>query len=295
MPDVSTATNDGYREALGLFDAGDFRACRDHALVGLADRPKDVTLLRLAGRSSAELSLDDAAEYLQRAVEIEPENADAWRELADALLYEGRMPEATAAFRHVVELRPDDVAAQVDLAHAAYAAGDVEGATTYVTQAVEQDPGHAPALRALIDIHRAAGRTEDALVAAEQLAESSPDNVLAALDVAELNHNLDRPDAASAAFARLRQIDDDPEHEVYAYHGMIQTEIAREQWRRALDLAIEATRVDRYGRTTDVLAYVVTQVFGPGDRPAPARAEVDAALAASQSEHRRLHEEGLVF
>jgi hypothetical protein len=70
----------------------------------------------------------------------------------------------------------------------------------------------------------------------------------------------------------------------------------RNRWRRALDLAIEATRVDRYGRTTDLLAYVVAEVFGSTDRPAPTRAEIDAALAASQAEHRRLHSvENIVF
>ena len=53
----------------------------------------------------------------------------------------------------------------------------------------------------------------------------------------------------------------------------------RERWRRALDLAVEATRVDRLGRTTDVLAFVVAQVFGEPDRPAPPREEVERALA----------------
>ena len=232
---------------------------------------------------------------LYDAGELEPEGADAWRELAEALLFAGRTPEATDAFRQVVELRPDDAAALVDLAHAAYAAGNVDEATAYVTQAAERDPGNPAALRALVDIHRAAGRTADALTAAERLAEASPDDVATAIDLAQLNLSLDRPQEASAAFARLRQIDDDPEHEVYAYHGMIQAEIQQEQWRRALDLAIEATRVDRYGRTTDVLAYVVTQVFGAADRPAPSRKDIDNTLEASQAEHRRLHEEGLVF
>jgi hypothetical protein len=53
--------------------------------------------------------------------------------------------------------------------------------------------------------------------------------------------------------------------------------------------------VDRLGRTTDVLAFIVAQVFGEGDRPAPAREDVDQALAASREEHRRLHEEALVL
>ncbi len=289
----SPATSDQYEKALSLFDSGDFQASHDLAVRGLGERPQDVSLLRLAGRAGVESDAAGASGYLEQAVELEPENPDAWGELGDALLYEGRLAEATKAFHRAVELRPDDVSTLVHLAHATYAGGDAEGASGYIAQAVERDPENAATRRALVDIYRGSGRLEEAVATAAQLSETSPDDVLAALDVAELSLALHRPEAASAAFSRLRTVDDDPEHEIYAYHGMIQAEIQQDQWRRALDLAIEATRVDRYGRTTDVLAYIVTQVFGQADRPAPTRAEVDEALAASQVEHRRLHEESL--
>ena len=84
------------------------------------------------------------------------------------------------------------------------------------------------------------------------------------------------------ACRRARGADDDPEHEVYLLHALIEIETRRERWRRALDLAVEATRVDRLGRTTDVLAFVVAQVFGEPDRPAPPAEEVERALAASR-------------
>jgi tetratricopeptide (TPR) repeat protein len=287
----TAATNDRYEDALALFNGGDFQAARELALHGLAEEPKDVNLLRLAGKSSAELDLEDATGYLEQAVTIEPDNVDAWRELADALLYQDRLSEAMGAIRQAVELRPDDVSALVDLGHSAYAAGQIDEAVSYLKQAVERDPDSVPARRALIDVYRAAGKLGEALAAAEQLVDSQPDDVLAALDVAELNLALERSAAAASAFARLRTIDDDSEHEIYAYHGMIQAEMQRSEWRRALDLSIEATRVDRFGRTTDVLAFVVTQVFGQADRPAPSREDVDGALAASQTEHRRLHME----
>ena len=283
-------------EPQGLYEQGDFQAARDAAERGLNERPNDVNLLRLAGKAGAELNLPGSSDFLRKAVELEPENADAWRELGDALLGEDRLKDATNAFRQAVELRPNDVGSLVQLAHTAYAAGDPEDAIGAIRQAVERDPNSLGARRALLEIYRAAKRPEDALAAAEELAESDPNDALALLDVAELYLTLDHPVDATAAFARLRKVDDDPDHEIYAVHGMIEAEIRRGRWRRALDLAIEATRIDRLGRTTDVLAYVVAQVFGAADRPAPSREEVDEALAASRAEHRRLHEEGsLVF
>ena len=291
----TAATNDRYEDALARYNGGDFQAARELALQGLADEPKDVNLLRLAGKSSAELDLADATGYLEQAVDIEPDNADAWRELAEAFLYQNRLSEAMSAIQQAIELRPDDVSGLIDLGHGALASGRVDEAISHLTQAVERDPGSTIARRALIDVYRATGRHEEALKAAENLLQLQPDDVLATLDAAELNLALGRSENAVVEYARLTAIDDEPEHEVYAYHGMIQAEIQREQWRRALDLSIEATRVDRYGRTTDLLAFVVTQVFGKADRPAPTRAEADDALAASQAEHRRLHTEDIGF
>jgi tetratricopeptide (TPR) repeat protein len=293
---MATATGDRYERAVALYEGGDFQACRDLVLEELSERPKDAALLRLAGKASTELDLDDAASYLQQAVEVEPNNADGWRDLAEAHLYRNQLTDAMEAIRHAVELRPEEAEGLVDLGLSAYAAGRPDEAISQLTKAVEREPANASARRALIDVYRATRKNEEALKAAEQLLQLQPDDVLATLDAAELNLALGRPENAVAEYSRLGAIDEDPEHEVYAYHGMIQAEIARNRWRRALDLAIESTRVDRYGRTTDILAYVVAEVFGQADRPAPSRAEVDEALVASQAEHRRLHtEENVVF
>jgi tetratricopeptide (TPR) repeat protein len=293
----TTTTGDRYERALALFEGGDYQACRELVLEELAEHPKDVGLLRLAGKASTELDLDDAATYLQQAVAAEPENVDAWRELAEAFLYRNRLTEAMEAIRQAVELRPEESEGLIDLGLSAYAAGQHDEALAHLNRAVEREPGNPAPRRALIEVYRAAGKPEDALKAAEHLLQLEPDDVLATLDAAELNLALGRPENAVAEYSRLGAIDDDPEHEIFAYHGMIQGEIMRNRWRRALDLAIEATRVDRYGRTTDLLAFVVAEVFGrQTDRPAPTRGEIDEALAASQAEHRRLHtEESLVF
>lgn len=292
---MAGAVKDGLvDQARACYEAGEFARCRELALEALGSRPDDAELLRLAGLSSLELDFDDALDYLRKAVEIAPGDAAAWRDLGEGLAFQGRPDEAADAFRKVVELRRDDSATLIDLGHSALAAGRTDEAISSLSQAAEQEPGNAAALRALADIHRRAGRVEEALEAARRLAELDPDDVLAALDVAELSLEVGRLDEASAEFRRLRSVDDDPEHEVYAYHGMIDAEIRRERWRGALDLAVDATRVDRLGRTTDLLAFVVAEVFGGSDRPSPSRAEVDAALALSRAEHRRLHAEAVV-
>lgn len=280
-------------QARASYGAGEYRRAWDAAVAALEARPLDPALLRLAGRTAMELGLDNAVEYFRRAVALDPNDPDGWRELGDALAYDGRPSEAGQALHRAVRLRPEDTAALVSLGHASFASGHRDRAITYLSRALEGDPENAQALQGLVAVLRAAGRLPEALDAAVRLARTAPDDVSVALDVAELSLELGRADAA-AAFGRLRAIDDDPEHEVYAFHGMIEAELRRDAWRRALDLAVDATRVDRHGRTTDILALCVAKVFGEAGREAPAREEVEAALARSRAEHRRLHAEALV-
>lgn len=211
-------------------------------------------------------------------------------EEARASLEEGDLEGARNAYRRALELRPDDASVLVDFGQLSFAAGDTAEAISCFGKALEREPGNVDALRALVEIHRREGRRDEAFEAAQSLAEARPADPLAAIDVADLALELERLDEAEAAFRRLLEFDDDPEHDVpYAQHGLIEIEIRRGRWRRALDLAVDATRVDRLGRTTDVLAFVVAQVFGAGDRPTPERPAIADALARSRTEHRRHH------
>jgi tetratricopeptide (TPR) repeat protein len=292
---MAAASDGALREARASYEAGEFGHAREVALSALAERPDDPEALRLAGVAGLETGDVNALGYLEKATAVAPDDADAWRELGDGLALSGRLEDAVDAFRRAAELRPDDARALVDLGHAAFGAGHPEQAVSHLEQALEREPGNVEALRALSDIHRRSGRLEQALAVGQELSDATPDDVLAALQVADLALALDRLDDAKAAFVRVRSADGDAEHEVYAYHGLIEVELRAGRPRRALDLAVDATRVDRLGRTTDVLAFIVAQVFGESDRPAPAREDVDRELAASRDEHRRLHEEALVL
>ncbi len=276
-------------EARASFEAGDFRVARERAVAALADRPDDPVLLRLAGLSGLELEDPDAVGYLREVTVVAPDDPDAWRELGGALMLSGRLQEAGVAFRRATDLRPSDTRVLVDLGHIALGTGEVEEALPYFEQARVHEPGNTEALPALVEVYRRAGRLEDGLAAAKELSDARPDNVLAALDVVDLALDLDRLDDAEVACRRARAADDDLEHEVYLLHALVEIEARRQQWRRALDLAVDATRVDRLGRTTDVLAFVVAQVFGETDRPVSEPAEFEQALASSRAEHRQLH------
>jgi tetratricopeptide (TPR) repeat protein len=240
-------------------------------------------------------SVDTELEELRRAVEQRPDDGAAWQDLGGALLERDELEEAASAFAKAAELRPQEAEPLIDLAHSRFATGDVSSALASIREAVEREPRNASALFSAVELARVAGRPDEALDAARRIVEANPDDAVAALDVAELSLELDQLDEAGSAFARLRSMEDDPEHELYALHGLYEVEVRRGDWRRALELAVDASKLDRYGRTTDLLAFAAAQVFGEAERPAPSRADLDAALAESRTEHRRLHSDQLTL
>lgn len=279
-------------DARARFEAGEYREARDAAVAGLAGQPEDVELLRVAGRAGVEVGAEDAVEQLRKVTELRPDDPAGWSDLGDALATEGRDEEAAEAFRKTLELKPDDELALTHLGHAAHASGQDGDAVAYLSQAAEGAAGASTAAISLVDMYRTLGQYEEALAAARKVADAEPGDVAAALDVADLSLTVGELDEAAKAFQRVREIEDLPDHEVHALHGMIAVEVRRENWARALDLANEALALDRHGRTSDVCAFLEGQLGqGEGEDPPPTREEIDAALSTSQTDHRRLHGE----
>lgn len=275
------------------FEAGRYGDARAAALAGLAEAPDDTALLRLAGRAGVELGEGAAVDELRRVTELEPDSGEAWHDLGDALLAEGRGEEAASALRKAVELNPDDELALSQLGHTEFAAGD-EGAVAHLEQVAERAGAMSTAAISLVEMYRTLGKPEEALGAAQKVLEAEPTDVAAALDVAELNLETGRLDEALEAFERIREMEDLPDHEVYALHGMVQVELRRGNPERALELAREAARVDPLGRSAGVLAHLDPPAApddGGEQEPPPSREQVEAALAQSLSEHRRMHAE----
>jgi tetratricopeptide (TPR) repeat protein len=279
-------------QARAHFEAGRLREARTAALEALAGAQDDPELLRIAGRAGVELGEGDAVAELTKVTELLPDSAEAWHDLGDALLAEGRDKEAADAFRKAVELNPEDDVALTSLGHTEYQAGS-EGAVAHLEQAAERGGGMSTAAISLVEMYRSMGQNEEALTAARKVLDAEPGDVAAGLDVAELSLETGRLDEALEAFQRIRDQEDLPDHEVYALHGMIQVELRRDNTDRALELAREAARVDAYGRTAGVLAHLDPPEPDDGGaaEPPPSRDDVESALQQSLREHRRLHAE----
>ncbi|HYB30869.1 MAG TPA: tetratricopeptide repeat protein [Solirubrobacteraceae bacterium] len=291
---MGPTVDDARDRARGFWDAADFDASLNAALEGLDSAPDDVELLVLAGRAGVEVDADDAVEHLRRATELAPDNAGAWHHLGEALAAEGATEEAETAFRRAVELDPDDQLAITHLGHTALAAGRRDEGVGYLARAADIAHAASSASISLVDMYRSMGQYEDALTQARRVAEATPEDTIAWLDVAELSLQTGQLDEARAAFERLRELDEIPGHEAYPLHGMIQVEVARERWEPAGDLVDQAAAIDPLGLSIVLAAFLREQTGEPAEgdtdesAPAPTRDEVDAVLAGSLGDYRRM-------
>jgi tetratricopeptide (TPR) repeat protein len=283
------------QQARSHFEAGEFALAREAAANGLASAPDDVELLRLAGRAGVETGADDAVDQLRVVAERQPDSADSWRDLGDALAAEGRTQEAEDAFRRLLEIEPDDEAALTALGHTAFQAGNRDEGVSMLEQVAGRTEGISTATISLVDMYRMVGRPEEALASARKVAEADPDSAQAALDVAELALETERLDEAAEAFGWLRQLVDLPEDEVGSLQGMIRVELARGNTERALELAREAAAIDTVGRTTGVLAHLEAEMGTESAQDTPvARGQSAAFVLALEAPPSREEVERLI-
>ncbi len=287
-------------EAQAKFDSGDYAGAREAALAALGDAGGDVALLRIAGRAGVEVGAEDAAELLRKVTELDPSSVEAWNELGDALAADGLNEQAAEAFSKAVEIEPDNEVALTQLGSAEFAVGRSEEALEHLIKAADHTSGHSTAAINLVEMYRALKQPEKALETAVDVASRSPEDVVAQLDVAELALEVGRLDEAQGAFERAREIDDVPEHEVYALQGLALVAMRRGDTRQALLLAQEALAIDERGLSADLALHLDVATGGSGDvlagrastivmRVPPMQDEVEAALLTALREHRSAH------
>jgi protein O-mannosyl-transferase len=104
--------------------------------------------------------LNEAVAHLQRAVEIDPADAEAAYDLGTLLLQHDRIEDAERVFRAVVRDRPDHAEAHNNLGIALGSQGKLHEAIEQFEQALRLKPGFADARRNLEMARRAVRPTK---------------------------------------------------------------------------------------------------------------------------------------
>ncbi len=101
-----------------------------------------------------------AVEAFRRAVELDPDSAQAYVSLGSAYMRLNRRAEAARAFRRAIDLDPDDAIAHVGLGQTHKLSGDPDNAILELERALELDPENADATYTLALVHMDLGDLE---------------------------------------------------------------------------------------------------------------------------------------
>lgn len=233
-------------------------------------------------------ALELPAEHLRRAFELSPANVGLARLLSDVLSAAGDSQEALAVLERASQSAPADAELLVELGYARLANGETAPARKAFERALSLRPRDALVRRPLAQIYEQMGH---AALAAETLAaipqENAGPRVLG--DLAILYLSLERYQDAAAIFRRL--LATDPDHGLVAQHGLTFCMIKSQNWRGALDVALETIKLDRFDLTTNFLAYAKDRLFSRVPDAERVEKDLHERLITELREHAEQHGE----
>jgi TolB-like protein len=157
---------------------------------------------RFGWKDTFETAMGKARAYADRALELDPGNADANIASGMVLLMEGRHDEAVASARKAVQLAPGSADVVQFAAFILLPSGYPEEAIALCVKAMTLSPNYpAPYLGTLGDAYRQSGRTDEAIAAFEAYHARSPGFGLT--DVVIAYQEKGQPEEAKRAAERL--------------------------------------------------------------------------------------------
>lgn len=146
--------------------------------------------------------LDQAIVLYKRAVERDPNLADAHCNMGATYKEIGWLKEAVAAYEGALRADPNHALAQSNLGVALKESGDLEGAVAAYEKAIAADPGMVQAHCNLGVALKELGRTEEAVAAYEKAIALKPDFAAALCNLGNALSALGRTSEAVAAYER---------------------------------------------------------------------------------------------
>jgi len=154
-----------------------YRDARTLFLANLQQNPRSWLAYSYLGATPPSADRPDGIAYLEKALEIKPDYAEAHYNLGVALDDAGRLPEAIAQFEEAVRLKPDYVEAHNNLGGALRDTGRAAEAIDQFIQTLRLDPGYYMAENNLANmLVNTPGGLSQAIFHYEAAARLSPDS-----------------------------------------------------------------------------------------------------------------------
>ncbi|HEU5341282.1 tetratricopeptide repeat protein [Edaphobacter sp.] len=215
------------------------------------DRTSRIELALGASYDQLKKSKDAIAAY-QRALDLDPDNLDTERSLANALLNDGQLNESLKIFNQVVSTEPQDAQSQIHISeierqqgHYDQALATVEKAKSLVRDSLELSYNEAL-------VYDALGRYDDAIAVLTKLVDSSTHADGQYSDQEKSNRSLflerlgivyrEQNKTTEAVGAYQKEVELGGDYARNAYQGMVDSYRDAHQWKDATNAAAEAAK-----------------------------------------------------
>ncbi|MEM7351313.1 MAG: tetratricopeptide repeat protein [Acidobacteriota bacterium] len=275
--------------------ASQLAALRSLGYVGSAEKPGEgePSATSQAGGSSPEVhnnlaqahllegDIEAARRELEKALQLDVNNADALLGLAAIDRAEGKLANATHLAKRALQADPSSIGALAQLAEIERDAGNLDEAARLLEEALRLD-GALPLLHVgLGDVLQRAGRPQDAEAAFRRALELDPDSFKAHYNLGVTYSSLGRIDDAMAVYQQALEKDPQNPEAVLAHNNLGVIHLGRgeiEQAKQRFGLAVQSSPAHLESRYNLALIYLET------GRPEEAILHLEAA-AAIQPNH----------
>jgi tetratricopeptide (TPR) repeat protein len=148
-----------------------------------------------------------SVEWLEKAVEAAPDDAERRELLARVFLKLDRSSEALNQARKATKTRPDRVSAHLLLADIHASRGETQYAYDAIAEARRLEPANRDVLQRVAWLATDLGKPEEAIAAYEEIVAAKPDDTESWLALGDLYSRAGMPEKASAAFERVTELD----------------------------------------------------------------------------------------
>ncbi|HGG61025.1 MAG TPA: glycosyltransferase family 41 protein [Gammaproteobacteria bacterium] len=159
----SSVIEETLKSALSLHQSGDLAGACEHYLQVLDEEPEEANALQLMGTAKYQLrELDEAKQFLERALTARPDLFEAHVNLGNVLTDMGDLPAALSRYDQALAIQPSALAWN-NKGNIFRVSGELDKAADAYARALEIDPEFVDALNGLGMIRCLEGRFEEAI------------------------------------------------------------------------------------------------------------------------------------
>jgi len=210
----------------------------NHILAAMPEHPIATQLMGVLAYQVGKVEL--AVEYISKAIEIQPDYAEAHYNLGKALKDLGRMEESVASYKKAIDIKPNDVDSHYNLANTLKDMERFDDAMASYRKAISIKPDFAEAHSNLGVVFKELGQLEDAIECYNQALAIYPDYAEAHSNLGLAQQDLGLQDEAMESYRKALAIN--PQFaEVHSNLGLAlqdqgQVEEAMECYYKALEI-----------------------------------------------------------